>query len=177
MKKIIDGHLYDTDLAKEVGSDSKWLDGDRSPTGGQCNVRETLYREIALKQGVDISQARKKTSWGGFPWGDDRIDPGRGAFFLVVGFGWCESDSSAIYPMTEDQARRWFERSHGDEVETYRRVFGDPSTCLPGYREETSREQELRSLRDELAAANAARQDAEARLSRVSEISTVPKED
>lgn len=175
MQKIIDGHLYDTELAREVANNSEYLDPGRSPTGGRCKVTETLYREIALKPGANLSEARKKTSWGGWAWDDDKIDSGNGAFFLVVGIGWGGSDTSAVHPMTEDEAKRWFERYHGDNVEKYRRVFGAPSTCLPEYREETEREHELREredeikkLRDELAAANAAKQAAEDRLSKVS---------
>lgn len=175
MQKIIDGHLYDTDLAREVADNSEWLGPDKSPTGGRCKVTETLYREIALKPGVALSEARKKTSWGGYTWDDDKIDYGNGAFFLVVGFGWSGNDASAVHPLSEDQAKRWFERYHGDNVEKYRRVFGAPTTCLPEYREETDRERELseredelKKLRDELASANAARQAAEDKLSKVS---------
>ena len=175
MQKIIEGHLYDTDLAKEVADNTKWLEAPESPTGGRCKVTETLYREIALKPGVDISAARKKSSWGGYLWDDTQIDYGSGAFFLVVGFGWGGSESATFHPMSEAQAKRWFERYHGDEVDKYRRVFGAPSTCLPEYREETERERELHEkedelekLRKELAAANAEKQAAEDRLSRIS---------
>lgn len=175
MQKIIDGHLYDTDLAREVADNSEWLEPMKSPTGGRCKVTETLYREIALKPGVSLSEARKKTSWGGFTWDDDKIDRGNGAFFLIIGFGWSGSDASAVHPMTEEQAKRWFERYHGDEVDKYRRIFGAPSTCLPEYREETEREHELREkedqiakLREELTAAKREKEDAEARLSRIS---------
>lgn len=150
MQKIIDGHLYDTDLAREVADNSEWLGPDKSPTGGRCKVTETLYREIALKPGVSLSEARKKTSWGGFTWDDDKIDYGNGTFFLVVGFGWSENDASAVHPMTEEQAKRWFEHYHGDNVEKYRKIFGAPTTCLPEYREETQREHELRVREDEL---------------------------
>ena len=175
MQKIIDGHLYDTDLAREVADNSEWLEPMKSPTGGRCKVTETLYREIALKPGVSLSEARKKTSWGGFTWDDDKIDYGTGSFFLVSGFGWSGNDASTVHPLTEEQARRWFERYHGDNVQKYRQVFGAPSTCLPEYREETDRERELRErddelkkLRDELAAAKQAKEDAEGRLSRIS---------
>lgn len=149
MQKIIDGHLYDTDLAREVADNSEWLGPDKSPTGGRCKVTETLYREIALKPGVSLSEARKKTSWGGYTWDDDKIDYGNGAFFLVSGFGW-SGNASTVRPLTEEAARRWFERYHGDNVEKYRRVFGAPTTCLPEYREETEREHELREREDEL---------------------------
>lgn len=175
MQKIIDGHLYDTDLAREVADNSEYLDPTKSPTGGRCKVTETLYREIALKPGVALSEARKKTSWGGYTWDDDKIDYGNGAFFLVVGFGWSGNDASAVHPVTEEQAKRWFERYHGDNVEKYRKIFGAPTTCLPEYREETEREHELREredelqkLRKELTAANQAKEEAEGRLSRIS---------
>lgn len=175
MQKIIEGHLYDTDLAKEVADNKDWLEPAESPTGGRCQVTETLYREIALKPGVDISAARKKTSWGGYTWDDDKIDRGNGAFFLVIGFGWRGNDSASLRPLTEEQARRWFERYHGDEVDKYRRVFGTPSTCLPEYREETEREHELREkedqiekLRKELADAKLAKEEAEGKLSKIS---------
>lgn len=168
MQKIIEGHLYDTDLAKRVADNTDWLEPMQSPTGGRCRVVEALYREIALKPGVSLPEARRKSDWGGYTWDDDKIDYGNGAFFLVVGFGWCGNDSATLRPLTEEQARRWFERYHGDEVDGYRRIFGAPSTCLPGYREETEREGELEKLRKELAAANAAKEDAEGRLSRIS---------
>ena len=175
MQKIIGGHLYDTDLAREVTDNSECLGPDKSPTGGRCKVTETLYREIALKPGASLSEARKKTSWGGYTWDDDKIDYGNGAFFLVVGFGWSGNDASTVHPLTEEAARRWFERYHGDNVEKYRRVFGAPTTCLPEYREETEREHELREredelqkLRKELAAANQAKEEAEGKLSKIS---------
>lgn len=168
MRKIIGGHLYDTDLAKEAADNSEYLDSAKSPTGDRCMVTETLYREIALKPGVSLSEARKKTSWGGFTWDDDKIDYGNGAFFLVAGFGWNGRDSATIRPMTDDQARRWFERYHGDDVDRYERLFGAPSTCLPEYRKETELENELEKLRKELVAANLAKDAAEARLSEIS---------
>lgn len=189
MQMIIDGRLYDTDLAREVADNSEWLGPCRSPTGGRCKVTETLYREIALKPGVSLSEARSRTSWGGYVWDDDKIDHRKGAFFLVVRIGWSGNDSSAVRPVTEDQAKSWFERYHGDEVDKYRCTFGAPSTCLPGYQEETERERELRDreselrdreselarLRDELAAAKvdaakarAAEQAAEDRLLQIS---------
>lgn len=175
MKQIINGHLYDTDLAKAVADSSEWIGPEKSPTGSKCKVTETLYREIALKQGVRISDARKKTSWGGYVWDDDKIDCRTGAFFLVVGIGWYGSDASVVRPLTEDQAKSWFERHHGDEVDKYTAVFGEPTSCVPEYREETEREKEIRkreneieTLKNELAAANAARQDAEDRLSKIS---------
>ena len=175
MQKIIDGHLYDTDLAREVADNSEYLDPAKSPTGGRCKVTEKLYREIALKPGVSLSEARRKTSWGGFTWDDDKIDYGNGAFFLVVGFGWSGSDSATVHPLTEDQAKRWFERYHGDNVEKYRKVFGAPSTCLPEYREETEREHELREredelkkLREELETVEADRDNLKEKLSKVS---------
>lgn len=163
MKQIIEGHMYDTDLARMVANNYKWLEPDKSPTGGLCKVTETLYRELALKPGVSLSEARKKTSWGGFTWDDNKIDKGNGSFFLVISIGWDNYDSAAVHPLTKDQAKRWFERHHGDNVETYVELFGEPSTCLQGYQEETQRERELRErdneitkLREELAEANGA---------------------
>ena len=175
MKQIINGHLYDTDLARSVADSFEWIGPEKSPTGDKCRVMEILYREIALKQGVRVSDARKKTSWGGYVWDDDKLDWRSGAFFLVTGFGWCGSEAATVHPLTEDQAKAWFERHHGDEVDKYTCVFGEPTSCVPEYREETEREKETRkreneieALKSELAAAVAARQDAEDRLSKVS---------
>lgn len=150
MKKIIDGHLYDTDTAVQVAQHVRRLNGAASPTGGRCDMTETLYREIVLKPGITLSDARKKQSWGGYTWIDENIDHSRGAFFIVVGFGWSGFDSASVRLITDKEARCWFERHHGDNVDLYIKFFGAPSSCLPSYQEETTREHELRVKDDEI---------------------------
>jgi hypothetical protein len=150
MKKIINGHLYDTDMAVQVAQNTKHLEGIESPTGERCDMIETLYREIVLKPGLLLSDARKKQSWGGYTWIDENIDHSRGAFFMVAGLGWSGTDSASVRPMYDEEARSWFERHHGGDVDLYVKFFGTPSSCLPSYQKETEREHELRMKDDEI---------------------------
>lgn len=99
MKKIIDGKTYNTETAKVV---SVWRNGEY---GNMSYVEETLY---------------KKKTGEYFLYGESGAV---GKYAKKVGCNnW--SDSAAIIPFTEDQAKEWLEE-HGS-AEEYIEEFGEP---------------------------------------------------
>lgn len=97
MKKIIDGKRYDTETAKEIGSDE--FPGGRTDFHYWC---ETLYQ--------------KKT--GEFFIHGEGHGLSRYAERYFDGWGWGEK----IIPISYDEARGWVE--HHLDADTYEEVFG-----------------------------------------------------
>ena len=101
MKKIINGRLYDTDTAKNVG---QWSNG-----GGWRDFRhveETLYRkrtgEFFLHgAGGPMTCYAKQVECGGGLFGDEKI-----------------------IPLTDSEAREWAEKNL--DADEYAEIFGMP---------------------------------------------------
>lgn len=147
MKRIVNGKLYDTALATEVASES--IDINVAVAlGVKASVCRKLYREVVLKPGALLADARTKTSWGLDTWNFDAIDTRRGGFFYVVSCGWTEQ---TLTPVDERSARRWFEEHFGSDVETYEKYFGTPQTALKGGQDLTGFEVQIRERDTELA--------------------------
>ena len=99
MYKIIEGHKYDTETAREMARDAEHLDDSLH------YVRETLYRTktgLYFLHGEGGPMTRYGAECGSNQW----------------------SGSAKIVPLTEDAAKAWAEQ-HCDG-QTYERIFGDP---------------------------------------------------
>ena len=100
MKRVLNGSVYNTDSAKELGCDSYSNPSDFS------HWVETLYRTKAGKY---------------FLHGEG----GPTSRYAVAESGNCWSGGEKILPITEDEARAWSEEHlSGDEFE---RIFGEIS--------------------------------------------------
>lgn len=130
MKRIINGRLYDTDNMIEVGTRQfKTIDPN---LGADVSYNETLYREVALRPGETVDTAYVKDAYS-YRWEDGKIDKRRGGFVLLRCRGW--SDDPTLTPVSDADARAWFERHHGGECDRYAEFFGEPETQFPGSRE------------------------------------------
>lgn len=98
MKRIINGKLYDTETAKEVGS---WWNGLSGRDFGNCS--ETLYQ--------------KKTGEF-FLYGEGGA---ASRYAERCGDGWC--GGSKIIPLTVNKAKQWAEENMS--ADEYIAVFGE----------------------------------------------------
>lgn len=120
MKKVVNGQVYDTDMAATVTS---WKE-ESHLAGVKVTARTTLNRKYVLKKGVAPDEALKVTSWGGISVDSEKIDQTRGEFFMSTETGSWDEEAKRIVPVSDDQAKQIVEkRCSFDE---YVRLFGDP---------------------------------------------------
>lgn len=120
MKKVVNGQLYDTDMAASV---VRWKE-ESHVAGVKVTASTTLNRKYVLKEGVAPEDAIKVTSWGGISIDSEKIDHTRGEFFLSIESGSWDEESKRIVPVTDDQAKQIVEKR--GSFEDYVRWFGDP---------------------------------------------------
>lgn len=120
MKKVVNGQVYDTDMAASVAS---WKE-ESHVAGVKVTANITLNRKYVLKEGVAPEDAMKVTSWGGISIDIEKIDQTRGEFFLSIESGSWAEESKRVVPITDDQAKQIVEKR--GSFEDYVRWFGDP---------------------------------------------------
>ena len=120
MKKIVNGEVYDTDMATSVVMWSEEI----KVSGITVKVRIRLNRAYSPKDGVDPEDTMKVYSWGGVSVDTDKVDTTKGKFFLSYDTGAYDESSKRIVPISDEEAKRIVEeRCSFDE---YVRLFGDP---------------------------------------------------
>lgn len=120
MKKVVNGQVYDTNMAASVVS---WKD-ESHVAGVKVEVNTTLNRKYVLKEGAAPEDAIKATSWGGISIDTEKIDQTRGEFFLSIETGSWAEESKRVVPITDAQAKEIVEKR--GSFEDYVRWFGDP---------------------------------------------------
>lgn len=120
MKKIVDGRVYDTDMAATVTS---WKE-ENHVAGVKVTVSVRLNRKYVLKEGVAPEDALKVSSWGGVSTDCEKVDKTRGEFFLSFETGSWDEESKRIVPVSDDEAKQIVEKRCS--FEEYVRWFGDP---------------------------------------------------
>ena len=120
MKKVVNGRVYDTDMAATV---TTWNE-ESCVAGVKVKVSVRLNRKYVLKEGVAPEDALNVTSWGGVRTDSEKIDTTRGEFFLSFETGSWDEESKRIVPVSDEEAKQIVEkRCSFDE---YVRWFGDP---------------------------------------------------
>lgn len=120
MKKVVNGQVYDTDMANDVAS---WKEVSHV-AGVKVTVSVKLNRKYVLKKDVSSDDALHVSSWGGVFIDRDKVDETRGEFFLSYETSSWDEESKRIVPVSDEQARGIVEkRCSFDE---YVRLFGDP---------------------------------------------------
>lgn len=126
MKRIIDGRMYDDQFMNEIGSRS--FDRRDEITGETKTYHERLYREYVLKSGHTLED-----TWVAGQYGrrivTDNCDLAKGQFVLKVSQGWSDG---IFVPLSDDEARRWFEKHLPDSTDLYAEIFGTPSNPWSG---------------------------------------------
>lgn len=126
MKRIIDGRMYDDQFMNEIGSRS--FDRRDEITGETKTYHERLYREYVLKSGHTLED-----TWVAGQYGrrivKDNCDLTKGQFVLKVSQGWSDG---IFVPLSDDEARRWFEKNLPDSTDLYAEIFGTPSNPWSG---------------------------------------------
>lgn len=120
MKKVVNGRVYDTDMAATVTS---WKE-ESHVAGIKVTVSVRLNRKYVLKEGIAPEDALKVSSWGGVSADSEKIDRTRGEFFLSFETGSWDEESKRIVPVSDDEAKSIVERRCS--FEEYVRWFGDP---------------------------------------------------
>lgn len=120
MKKVVNGQVYDTEMASRVTS---WKE-ESCVAGVKVTAGITLNRKYVLKEGVAPEDAIQVTSWGGISVDIEKIDQTKGEFFLSIESGSWAEESRRIVPITDDQAKQIVEKR--GSFEDYVRWFGDP---------------------------------------------------
>lgn len=118
MKRIINGRLWDDSFMDSIGS--RTFDKIDPVTGETRTYREELKREYVIKPGhtlgdtwVEGSYSRKIVK--------DNCDLTKGQFVLKVSQGW---NDGIFIPLSDDDARSWFEKWCPDQTDRYEEVFG-----------------------------------------------------
>ena len=120
MKKVVNGQVYDTDMATTVAS---WKE-ECHLAGVKVTVDVRLNRKYVLKEGVSPEEALMVHSWGGVSVDSEKVDKTRGEFFLSFETGSWAEESKRIVPVSDDEAKSIVEkRCSFDE---YVNWFGDP---------------------------------------------------
>ena len=120
MKKIVNGRVYDTDMAATV---TTWNE-ESCVAGVKVKVSVRLNRVYVLKEGVAPEDALRVSSWGGISTDTEKVDTTRGEFFLSFETGSWDEESKRIVPVSDDQAKEIVEKRCS--FEEYVRWFGDP---------------------------------------------------
>ena len=120
MKKVVNGQVYDTDMAACVIG---WYEETRV-AGVTVKVAVKLNRKYVLKEGVAPEDALKVSSWGGVSTDREKVDKTRGEFFLSFETGSWDEESKRIVPVSDGEAKQIVEkRCSFDEYVSW---FGDP---------------------------------------------------
>lgn len=120
MKKVVNGKVYDTDMAATVTS---WNE-ESCVAGIKVKVGVKLNRKYVLKEGVAPEDALKISSWGGVSTDRAKVDNAKGEFFLSYETGPWDEMSKRIVPVSDDQAKEIVERRCS--FDEYVSLFGDP---------------------------------------------------
>ena len=120
MKKVVDGKVYDTDMAASV---TTWKE-ESYVSGVKVTVSVRLNRKYVLKEGVAPEEALKVSSWGGVSTDSKKVDKTRGEFFLSFETGSWDEETKRIVPVSDDEAKRIVEKRCS--FEDYVSWFGDP---------------------------------------------------
>ena len=118
MKKIVNGHLYDTQEAIVVCS---WNE-TTTMFGVEVEARFSLCREKVAEKPMD---GLKLSTWGSVSDYDVEKDASKGDFFLATQVGGLYGPCR-IRPLDVDEARRVYEE-HADDFDLedrYRKYFG-----------------------------------------------------
>lgn len=119
MKKVVNGRVYDTNMAETVTS---WKE-ESHVAGVKVTVSIALNRKYTLKDGVTPDDALKVSVWG-VSTDRDKIDKAKGEFFLSFETGSWDEETKRIVPVSDGQAKKIVEeRCSFDE---YVSLFGDP---------------------------------------------------
>lgn len=119
MKKVVNGHVYDVNMAAPV---VRWEEISHM-AGLTIKVEVKLNRKYVLKEGVAPENAIKVHPWGTST-DYDKIDKTKGEFFLSYEADSWGEESKRIEPITDDQAKNIVEKKCS--FETYVKLFGDP---------------------------------------------------
>ena len=118
MKRIINGRLWDDSFMNNVAQRS--FSAPDPVTGETKTYFEELKREYVIKPGHTLGD-----TWVAGEYGRkvvvDHCDLSKGQFILKVYQGW--SDGTFV-PITDEEARRWLEKWHPDDVDLYEKMFG-----------------------------------------------------
>lgn len=120
MKKVVNGRVYDTDMAQIVVS---WSE-ESYVAGVKAKVSVGLHRNYVLKTGAAPEEVLKTNSWGGLSVNKEKVDETKGEFFLSYETGSWNEESRRIVPVPDDQAKEIIERRCS--FEDYVSLFGDP---------------------------------------------------
>lgn len=120
MKKVVNGQVYDTDMAASVAS---WKE-ESHVAGVKVAVSVRLNRKYVLKEGVSPDEALKVSSWGGVSADREKIDEAKGEFFLSFETSSWDEESERIVPVSDEQAKEIVEKRCS--FDDYVKLFGDP---------------------------------------------------
>lgn len=120
MKKIVNGKVYDTDMAAPV---TGWTE-EGLVAGVKVKVSVTLNRQHALKDGAEPEDALTMHDWGGVSVSSEQVDKAKGEFFLSFETGSWDEESKRVVPLTDDEAKRIVEARC--PFDKYVDLFGDP---------------------------------------------------
>lgn len=120
MKKVVNGQVYDTNMAATVVA---WKE-EGCAAGVKVKVSAQLNRKYVLKEGINPEDAIKVSSWGGISTDREKVDTTRGEFFLSYEAGSWDEESKRIVPVSDDEAKRIVEKRCS--FEEYVSWFGDP---------------------------------------------------
>lgn len=140
MKRVINGRLWDEDFMNSV--ESRAFDVKDPVTGEVKQYRETLLREYVLKPGHNLADTWVKGTYG-HRIVKDNCDLKRGQFLLKLNQGY--SDGVFVL-LTDEEAKKWFERWCCDQVDRYAEIFGEPENPWTGSGEVRLVEQAERQL-------------------------------
>lgn len=120
MKKIVDGRVYDTDMAALV---AVWKE-ESCVAGVMLTTSVKLYRKYVPKEGVAPEAALKVYPWGGVSADSEKVDTTRGEFFLSFETGSWDEESKRVVPVSDNQAKSIVEKRCS--FDDYIKLFGDP---------------------------------------------------
>lgn len=120
MKKVVNGRVYDTDMAATVAS---WTE-EAHVAGVRVRVNVKLNRKYVLKEGVAPEDALKVSAWGGVSPDSEKVDKAKGEFFLSFETDSWDEESKRIVPVSDDEAKGIVERRC--PFDEYVSWFGDP---------------------------------------------------
>lgn len=120
MKKVVNGQVYDTDMAETVTS---WNE-ESQLAGVKVVVSIRLNRKFVLKEGVAPEEALRVYDWGSVSTDRNKVDKTKGEFFLSFDAKSWDEESKRIVPVSDDEAKRIVEKRCS--FEEYVSLFGDP---------------------------------------------------
>lgn len=119
MKKVVNGQVYDTDMADSVAS---WKE-ESHVAGVKVAVSVKLNRKYVLKEEVPPDEALMPRPWG-VSVNSEKIDKAKGEFFLSFETSSWDEESKRIVPVSDEQAKEIVEKRCS--FDDYVKLFGDP---------------------------------------------------